>query len=47
MHRQLKVAIAALVVSAGLAGQAEAATSTVRLHTAADTTLLSPTARPA
>jgi Ricin-type beta-trefoil lectin domain len=37
MHRKLKIAFAALALSAGLAGQAQAATSTVRLHTAADT----------
>ena len=38
MHRKLKIAFAALAISAGLAGQAQAATSTVRLHTQADTT---------
>jgi hypothetical protein len=37
MHRKLKIAFAALAISAGFAGQAQAATSTVRLHTAADT----------
>ena len=38
MHRKFKIAFAALALSAGFAGQAQAATSTVRLHTAADTT---------
>jgi hypothetical protein len=38
MHRKLKIAVAALAISAGFAGQAQAATSTVRLHTSADTT---------
>ena len=38
MHRKLKIAFAAMAISAGFAGQAQAATSTVRLHTAADTT---------
>jgi hypothetical protein len=38
MHRKIKIAFAALALSAGFAGQAQAATSTVRLHTAADTT---------
>ena len=38
MHRKIKIAFAALALSAGFAGQAQAATSTVKLHTAADTT---------
>ncbi|HEY6887439.1 MAG TPA: RICIN domain-containing protein [Solirubrobacter sp.] len=38
MHRKIKITFAALALSAGFAGQAQAATSTVRLHTAADTT---------
>jgi hypothetical protein len=38
MHRKFKIAFAALAISAGIAGQAQAATTTVRLHTAADTT---------
>jgi hypothetical protein len=38
MHRKLTIAFAAIAVSVGVAGQAQAATGTVRLHTAADTT---------
>ena len=38
MHRKLTIAFAAIAVSVGVAGQARGATSTVRLHTAADTT---------
>ena len=38
MFRKLTLAVATLALSAGLAGQANAATSTVRLHTDADTT---------
>lgn len=38
MFRKLTLAFATLAISAGLAGQANAATSTVRLHTDADTT---------
>jgi hypothetical protein len=38
MHHKLTIALATLAVSAGLASEAQAATSTVRLHTAADTT---------
>ena len=38
MFRKLTLAVATLAISAGLAGQANAATSTVRLHTDANTT---------
>ena len=38
MIRKLTLAFATIALSAGLAGQAQAATSTVRLHTDADTT---------
>ena len=38
MFRKLTLAFATIAISAGLAGQANAATSTVRLHTDADTT---------
>ncbi len=38
MLRKLSLAVVTLAASAGLAGQAEAATSTVRLHTDANTT---------
>ena len=38
MIRKLSLVVATLAASAGLAGQAEAATSTVRLHTDANTT---------
>jgi hypothetical protein len=47
MHRKLKIAVATLAIGAGFAGQAQAATSTIRLHTQADTTKSSPTRRAA
>jgi hypothetical protein len=38
MRPKFKIALVTLALGAGLAGQAQAATSTVRLHTKADTT---------